>query len=306
MKFSKLRLHGFKSFVEPTELTIAPGLTGVVGPNGCGKSNLVEALRWVMGETSAKRMRGGEMEDVIFGGTANRPARNVAEVALGLENDSKTVPPPFNDFDDLEVTRKIERGNGSDYRINGKPVRARDVQILFADHGTGATSTAMVSQGKVGAVINAKPTQRRSILEEAAGISGLHARRHEAELRLKAAESNLERVEDVLGTMENQLANLKKQARQAARYRTMSDRIRQAEALLLHKKWIDAEAELEHSQAVFAAAEIRVRELLVTVASESTAQINQASAMPPLRDAAAAASAKVQRLKLEAEQLAKE
>ena len=306
MKFSKLRLHGFKSFVEPTELTIAPGLTGVVGPNGCGKSNLVEALRWVMGETSAKRMRGGEMEDVIFGGTANRPARNVAEVALGLENDGKTVPPPFNDFDDLEVTRKIERGNGSDYRINGKPVRARDVQILFADHGTGATSTAMVSQGKVGAVINAKPTQRRSILEEAAGISGLHARRHEAELRLKAAESNLERVEDVLGTMENQLANLKKQARQAARYRTMSDRIRQAEALLLHKKWIDAEAELEHSQAVFAAAEIRVRELLVTVASESTAQTNQASAMPPLRDAAAAASAKVQRLKLEAEQLAKE
>ena len=306
MKFAKLRLHGFKSFVEPTELTIAPGLTGVVGPNGCGKSNLVEALRWVMGETSAKRMRGGEMEDVIFGGTATRPARNVAEVALGLVNDQRTVPPPFNDTDELDITRKIERGNGSDYRINGKAVRARDVQILFADHGTGATSTAMVSQGKVGAVINAKPTQRRSILEEAAGISGLHARRHEAELRLRAAESNLERVEDVLGTMENQLGNLKRQARQAARYRTISDRIRQADALLLHKKWIDAQADLEQAQAIFAAAEIRVRELLVTVAQESTAQTNQATAMPPLREAAAEASARVQRLKLEAEQLANE
>ena len=306
MKFAKLRLHGFKSFVDPTELTISPGLTGVVGPNGCGKSNLVEALRWVMGETSAKRMRGGEMEDVIFGGTASRPARNVAEVCLGLINDEKTVPPPFNDTEELDITRKIERGNGSDYRINGKAVRARDVQILFADHGTGATSTAMVSQGKVGAVINAKPTQRRSILEEAAGISGLHARRHEAELRLRAAESNLERVEDVLGTMENQLGNLKRQARQAARYRTISDRIRQADALLLHKKWIDAQDELEQAQAIFAAAEIRVRELLVTVAQESTAQTNQATAMPPLREAAAEASAKVQRLKLEAEQLANE
>ncbi|MEO0392463.1 MAG: chromosome segregation protein SMC [Pseudomonadota bacterium] len=306
MKFAKLRLHGFKSFVESTELTIAPGLTGVVGPNGCGKSNLVEALRWVMGETSAKRMRGGEMEDVIFGGTSNRPARNMAEVVLGLENDEKTVPPPFNEADELDVARKIERGNGSDYRINGKAVRARDVQILFADHGTGATSTAMVSQGKVGAVINAKPTQRRSILEEAAGISGLHARRHEAELRLRAAENNLERVEDVLGTMETQLGNLKRQARQAARYRTISDRIRQADALLLHKKWIDAQADLEQAQAIFAAAEIRVRELLVTVAQESTAQTNQATAMPPLREAAAQASAKVQRLKLEAEQLATE
>ncbi|MBV6633617.1 MAG: chromosome segregation protein SMC [Alphaproteobacteria bacterium] len=306
MKFAKLRLHGFKSFVEPTELTIEPGLTGVVGPNGCGKSNLVEALRWVMGETSAKRMRGGEMEDVIFGGTANRPARNVAEVVLGLENDGKTAPPPFNDHEHLDIARKIERGNGSDYRINGKPVRARDVQILFADHGTGATSTALVSQGKVGAVINAKPTQRRDILEEAAGISGLHARRHEAELRLRAAENNLERVEDVLGTMDTQLGSLKRQARQAARYRTISDRIRQAEALLLHKKWVDATESLERAQKTFAAAETRVRELLTNVASESTAQAEAANKMPGLRDAAAEAAAKAQRLKIEAEQLANE
>jgi chromosome segregation protein len=182
--FVKLRLSGFKSFVDPTELLIEPGMTGVVGPNGCGKSNLVEALRWVMGETSAKKMRGDDMDDVIFGGTDKRPARNIAEVVLGIDNRDRTAPAGFNDFDDLEVTRRIERGCGSDYRINGKSVRARDVQLLFADNASGANSPALVSQGRIGALINAKPTERRVLLEEAAGISGLHSRRHEAELRL--------------------------------------------------------------------------------------------------------------------------
>ena len=215
VKFTKLRLSGFKSFVDPTELYIEGGLTGVVGPNGCGKSNLVEALRWAMGETSAKSMRGGEMEDVIFSGTAGRPARNIAEVALSLDNRDRTAPAAMNDGDELEVVRRIERGHGSAYRVNGRELRARDVQLLFADAATGAHSTALVSQGRIGALINAKPISRRALLEEAAGITGLHSRRHEAELRLRAAETNLERLDDVIATLESQHHGLKKQARQA-------------------------------------------------------------------------------------------
>lgn len=179
--FAKLRLAGFKSFVDPAELLIEPGMTGVVGPNGCGKSNLVEALRWAMGETSAKQMRGGEMDDVIFGGTSHRPPRNMAEVTICLDNSARQAPGLFNIADELEITRRIERGDGSAYRLNGKEVRARDVQVLFADLATGARSTAMVSQGRVGTLINSKPSQRRSLLEEAAGIGGLYTRRHEAE-----------------------------------------------------------------------------------------------------------------------------
>ena len=232
MQFNKLRLSGFKSFVETTELSIEPGMTGVVGPNGCGKSNLVEALRWAMGETSPKQMRGSEMEDVIFGGTAQRPARNIAEVTLKLDNRKRTAPASFNDSDDLEVVRRIERGMGSNYRINGQDVRARDVQTMFADAATGARSTALVSQGRIGAIIGAKPTDRRHLIDEAAGITGLYARRHEAELRLRAAETNLTRVQDVLQTLEEQLKQLKKQARQASRYRNLSDHIRRAEAQL--------------------------------------------------------------------------
>ena len=214
MQFNRMRLTGFKSFVEPTELVIDDGLTGVVGPNGCGKSNLVEALRWAMGETSAKQMRGGEMDDVIFAGTSDRPARNLAEVILSLDNSDRRAPAQFNDSDELDVVRRIERGHGSNYKVNGTDARARDVQTLFADASTGARSTAMVSQGRIGAIINAKPTQRRSLLEEAAGITGLHARRHEAELRLRAAETNLERLEDVVGALEEQHRLLKRQARQ--------------------------------------------------------------------------------------------
>src|ERR1700682_6147156 len=198
MKLTRLRLLGFKSFVEPTDFLIEPGLTGVVGPNGCGKSNLVEALRWVMGETSARRLRGGEMDDVIFAGTAERPARNIAEVALTIDNSARDAPFAFNDREEIEVVRRIERGGGSTYRVNGREVRARDVQLLFADAASGAHSGAMVSQGRIGALIDAKPAERRLLLEEAAGTAGFHARRRETELKLDAAEDNLSRLAGVL------------------------------------------------------------------------------------------------------------
>ena len=234
MKFTRLRVLGFKSFVEPTEFPIEPGLTGVVGPNGCGKSNLVEALRWVMGESSYKAMRASGMDDVIFQGSGNRPARNTAEVSLAVDNADRVAPAAFNDADALEVTRRIEREAGSIYRINGRDVRARDVQLLFADASTGAHSPAIVGQGKIGELIAAKPTDRRALLEEAAGISGLHNRRHEAELRLRGAEQNLSRLDDVIGEIEQQLDGLKRQARQAVRYRNLSGEIRRAEATVLH------------------------------------------------------------------------
>ena len=201
MKLNKLRLLGFKSFVEPTDFQIEQGLTGVVGPNGCGKSNLVEALRWVMGETSHKSLRAAGMDDVIFNGTNNRPARNNAEVTLFLDNADRSAPAQFNEHETLEVSRRIEREKGSLYRLNGREVRARDVQLLFADASTGARSPALVHQGRIGEIIQAKPEQRRRVLEEAAGVAGLHARRHEAELRLKAAETNLDRLEDVIGQL---------------------------------------------------------------------------------------------------------
>ncbi|MEA2780081.1 MAG: chromosome segregation protein, partial [Rhodospirillaceae bacterium] len=280
--FTKLRLTGFKSFVDPTELVIAPGLTGIVGPNGCGKSNLVEALRWVMGETSAKRMRGGEMDDVIFAGNSDRPARNVAEVEVHLDNTDRKVPAVYNEFELLEVRRRIDRGSGSSYEVNGKEARARDVQLLFADSATGAHSTALVSQGRIGALINAKPTDRRGLLEEAAGITGLHSRRHEAELRLRAAEANLSRLDDVIITLESQLQTLKKQARQAVRYRNIADQLRRAEAVLLHLLWLEAVQRSEQANAAFAAAEMAVAEITTRAAAEATRQANAASALPPL------------------------
>ena len=212
--------------------SIEPGLTGVVGPNGCGKSNLLEALRWVMGETSHKRMRAAAMDDVIFSGTSTRPARNIAEVTIFLDNSERQAPAEFNDNDVLEVTRRIEREAGSAYRINGREVRARDVKILFEDAATGARSPALVRQGQIAEIVNAKPEQRRRILEDAAGIAGLHSRRHEAELRLKAAEGNLARLDDILGQLHSQIESLKRQARQARRYKELSAEIRKAEALL--------------------------------------------------------------------------
>ena len=298
MHFLKFRLSGFKSFVESTEFRIDSGLTGIVGPNGCGKSNLVEALSWVMGESSAKKLRGSEMDDVIFGGTDNRPARNIAEVALLLDNSDRKAPAGFNDQDEIEVTRRIERGRGSTYRINGAEVRARDVQLLFADAATGSRSTALVNQGQVGALIAARPTDRRGLLEEAAGITGLHSRRHEAELRLRAADNNLERLEDVVVALEAQLEGLKRQARQATRYRNLSDHIRRAEATLFHVRWNEAAELLETAGAALESAQAVVENLTRGAGRAATAQAEAAAKLPQLRASEAEAAAKLQRFRL--------
>lgn len=303
MKFTRLRLSGFKSFVEPTELLIKDGLTGIVGPNGCGKSNLVEALTWVMGETSARNMRGGAMDDVIFAGTISRPPRNAAEVTLGLDNNERKAPASYNDSAELDITRRIRRESGSDYRINGKISRARDVQLLFADLATGAHSTAIVSQGRVGALINAKPKDRRHLLEEAAGISGLHSRRHEAELRLRSAETNIERVDDVAEQLEGQLNNLKRQARQANRYRNISGHIRKAEAMLLYRKYQQATDKAADAKSKFDEALAAVNELTRQSAIAETATLKANEALKPLRDAESAAAAAVHRLTLARENL---
>ncbi len=306
VQFTKLRLGGFKSFVDPVELVVETGVTGIVGPNGCGKSNLVEALRWVMGENSAKRMRGGEMDDIIFSGTANRPARNLAEVVVHLDNSDRRAPAMFNEHDELEVTRTIERGSGSTYKVNGREVRARDVQLLFADAATGAQSTALVSQGRVGALINAKPTSRRALLEEAAGITGLHNRRHEAELRLRAAETNLERLDDVIATLEQQLRGLKKQARQATRYRNIAGQIRRTEGLALHLEAEVAKAARAAAQARLAETEAEVATLTERAASRATEQAEAAAGLPDLRNGEAAAAAALHRLVVERDNLTRE
>src|SRR5262252_8835040 len=296
MKLTRLRLLGFKSFVEPTDFMIERGLTGVVGPNGCGKSNLVEALRWVMGESSYKSMRASSMEDVIFAGSNSRPPRNNAEVAIAIDNSTRSAPAAFNDQDSLEIARRIERDAGSNYRINGREVRARDVQILFADASTGARSPALVHQGRIGEIIQAKPEQRRRVLEEAAGISGLHARRHEAELRLRAAEQNLARLEDVIGQLSGQMDALKRQSRQAVRYRVLSQNIRKAEASLFHLRLVQAKREVDEAAH---AHETGVREVADRTAAQAKSATNQAVAaanIPALRDGEAAAAAALARL----------
>ncbi|NBN78935.1 chromosome segregation protein SMC [Microvirga tunisiensis] len=296
MKFNKLRVVGFKSFVEPMEFVIGDGLTGVVGPNGCGKSNLVEALRWVMGENSYKNMRASGMDDVIFSGSLNRPARNTAEVILTLDNSDRRAPPGFNDSDLLEVSRRIEREAGSVYRINSRDVRARDVQLLFADASTGARSPAMVRQGQIGELISAKPTSRRQILEEAAGISGLHSRRHEAEIRLRAAEQNLERLEDVLVQIDSQIENLRRQSRQAARYRNLSSEIRAAEAGILFLRLTEARSALEEADRLHAACRADVIRAAEAQGEAARTQAVAAHRLPEIRDAAARAGAALQRL----------
>ncbi len=302
LHFTRLRLSGFKSFVDSAELLIEPGMTGVVGPNGCGKSNLIEALRWVMGETSARQMRGGEMDDVIFGGTANRPARNLAEVGVVLDNAGREAPPQYA-ADELQVMRRIDRGQGSHYRINGQEVRARDVQLLFADASTGARSSGLISQGRVGALISARPAERRVLLEEAAGISGLYSRRHEAELRLKGAEGNLERLDDILVTLDEQLQGLRKQARQAARYRTLSEQIRVTEARLLYRQWIEALAVIDAARAAFRQAEQEVETRTLAAAAAATRQAEAAAVLPGLRREDAEAQGILQRLLVEREHL---
>lgn len=298
MHFKKLKLQGFKSFVDGTELDIAQGLTGVVGPNGCGKSNLVEGLRWVMGETSAKQMRGAGMDDIIFGGTNDRPQRNVAEVILSLDNTERKAPSQFNGAQELEISRRIERQKGSTYRVNGQEVRAKDVQILFADQATGARSTGLVSQGRIGAIINAKSTDRRLLLEEAAGITGLHSRRHEAELRLRAAESNLERLEDVLTTLGTQLSLLKKQSRQATRYRNISNDIRKTEASVLYQRWASASKEAIKQKELLQVATDEVTEQAAIVSKANIKRESLAEEVAPLRDVQVSAAAELHRLTL--------
>lgn len=306
MKLTRLRLHGFKSFVEPTDFMIEPGLTGVVGPNGCGKSNLVEALRWAMGETSHKSLRAADMDAVIFAGSGNRPARNHAEVVMTIDNADRSAPAAVNDREILEISRRIEREAGSVYRINGRDVRARDVQILFADAATGARSPALVHQGKIGEIIQAKPEQRRRVLEDAAGVAGLHARRHEAELRLKAAETNLLRVEDVIGQLAGQMDGLKKQARQAIRFREVAAKVRKAEATLFHLRWIEANADVVEAGHTH---DLNVREMAERTREQAEAariQAIRASELPALREGEARAAAGLQRLTNAREQLDRE
>jgi chromosome segregation protein len=306
MKLTRLRLIGFKSFVEPTDFAIEPGLTGVVGPNGCGKSNLVEAVRWVMGEASYKAMRAAEMDDVIFSGNSDRPSRNHAEVSVLVDNADRKAPASFNEFEALEVSRRIVREHGSTFRVNGREVRARDVSMLFADASTGSRSPALVHQGRIGEIIQARPDQRRRVLEEAAGISGLHARRHEAELRLKAAEQNLARVDDIIGQLAGQMAALKSQARQAVRYRNISSQVRRTEALLSHLRWTGARAELEDTRRGKDEAVRVVAARTGEQAQASTRQAETAAALPDLRETEAKAAAALQRLIIARETLERE
>ena len=306
MKITRLRLLGFKSFVEPTELLVEPGLTGVVGPNGCGKSNLLEALRWAMGETSYKSMRGGAMDDVIFAGSQDRPGRNTAEVTLFIDNSARLAPAEFNDADILEVTRRIEREAGSAYKVNGKDARARDIRLLFEDAATGARSPALVRQGRIGEIVNAPPQERRRVLEDAAGIAGLHSRRHEAELRLRATEANLSRLADIIGQITSQLQAMRRQARQAQRYREISGKIHEMEALQFHLQWTAACGHVEADEAAF-------QEALSAVAHETKAegealreQAQAAEKLQPLRDAEAQRAAVLHRLSVERDALERE
>lgn len=306
MKISRLRLLGFKSFVEPTELVIERGLTGVVGPNGCGKSNLLEALRWVMGETSHKSMRAAAMDDVIFSGTNNRPGRNSAEVTIFIDNSERKAPAEFNGEDVIEITRRIERDAGSAYRINGSEARARDIKILFEDAATGARSPALVRQGQIGEIVNSKPEARRRILEDAAGVAGLHSRRHEAELRLKAAEANLVRLSDVMGGLTSQLESLKRQARAARRYKELSGEIRKQEALLFHLSWSDAQSEVDSQERLLGDVLAKVGLALEAEAQAIVGEASLSDTLQPLRETEAKRGAALNRLRIERENFEKE
>jgi chromosome segregation protein len=303
MKFKKIKVTGFKSFVDPTEIIIEEGLTGIVGPNGCGKSNVVESLRWCMGETSPKSMRSTGMEDVIFSGTSDRPARNNAEVTITLDNKDRTAPSEFNEEEEIQIKRKIEKDRGSEYRINGKEVRARDVQRLFADLSTGAHSPSLISQGRVGALINAKPIDRRAVLEEAAGISGLHSRRHEAELKLKAAETNLQRLKDIMKQLSSQILNLKKQAQQAETYKSISSEINRLEGVVMYLKWYNLKESFEKSNENLQSSESQIQKSTLEVTQATNNQARSNEKIQPLREKEIEAAAKLNRINLERESL---
>jgi chromosome segregation protein len=303
MQFQRLRLVGFKSFVDPSEVQIEPGLTGIVGPNGCGKSNVLESMRWVMGANSAKAMRGQGMDDVIFAGASNRPPRNHAEVQLTIDNAQRRAPQPFTDSAVIEVSRRIDRGQGSTYRINGKEVRARDVQLLFADASTGANSPALVRQGQISELIAAKPQNRRRILEEAGGVAGLHTRRHEAELRLKAAEANLERLDDIGRELDTALVRLKREARQAEKYKKISAEIRALQSALLFVRWNDARLAAETAASELAAADRAVAEATSNAARAQTAALSAQEGLKPAREEDAVAAALLHRASLERDRL---
>ncbi len=306
VQFNRIRIAGFKSFAEPAVVEILPGLTGIVGPNGCGKSNVVEALRWAMGETSAKSLRGAEMDDVIFAGTSARAARNIAEVTLRLDETLGTAPAPFHEAPELEISRRIERGNGSVYRINGRETRARDVQTLFNDLATGAHSSGLVSQGRVGALVSAKPDERRLLLEEAAGITGLHSRRHEAELKLRAAEANLERAEDLRGQLDVQLESLKRQARQANRYRAISGLVRSAEAELMALQRARAEAVRTTAATALHNAQTAIADFTSRATIAATDATIAAAALPELREIEGQTRTGLERHRIAGEALAAE
>ncbi|EEW26256.1 chromosome segregation protein SMC [Rhodobacter ferrooxidans] len=303
MRFARLRLNGFKSFVDPTDLVIHPGLTGVVGPNGCGKSNLLEALRWVMGENRPTAMRGGGMEDVIFAGAATRPARNFAEVALVIDNAERLAPAGFNEADQIEIVRRITRDAGSAYKVNTRDVRARDVQMLFADASTGSHSPALVRQGQISELINARPKSRRVILEEAAGISGLYQRRHEAELRLQATEGNLARIDDVVAAMAAQLVTLARQARQAARYREIGEDLRRAEGMLLFRRWREADLARDEAETLLRARLLAAGQAEAAARAAGKARALCDDALPPKREEEAIAGAILQRLSVQRDAL---
>jgi chromosome segregation protein len=303
LHITEIRIAGFKSFVDPVNFYVEPGLTGIVGPNGCGKSNLLESLRWVMGASSARAMRGGEMDDLIFSGTEKRPARETAEVTLVLDNSSHRAPPEFNDSDRLEILRKLRRGIGSTYKINGKTVRGKDIQLLFADASTGANSPALVRQGQISELIGSKPQNRRRLLEEAAGIAGLNTRRHEAELKLRGAENNLERLSEVSGEVERQLESLKRQARKARKHKAIADKITALEALLCHRRWSAAREMVEKTQEALRTSRADVEKLTLEDALAERKALEAREKIEPLREAEAEASGRVGAAKLRMTQL---
>ena len=306
MEFKKIQLNGFKSFADKTNFLIENGLTGIVGPNGCGKSNIVESLRWVMGETSAKSMRGSGMEDVIFSGTSNKPSKNIAEVSVTVANENNEGPVQFRELNEINVRRKIEKDKGSKFYINDKEVRARDAQMFFADLSTGAHSPSMISQGRIGALVTAKPTDRRAILEEAAGISGLHVRRHEAELRLSAAENNLKRADELRRQQERQLANLQKQAEEATKYKNISDEIKEIEAGLYYLKLLEIDKEIKIENEINTEAETEVSGFNNKINELEKLIKTEVDKITPLREKNIENLSKIQRLNLELKSLDEE